>query len=68
MVPGAGAFEVAVNAALTEFKKTVKGRARLGVQVTNTEVDIIFPVQSYSAVKGAMPRYIEFFFLVFFGP
>ena len=33
VVPGAGAFEVAVNAALTEFKKTVKGRARLGVQV-----------------------------------
>ena len=33
VVPGAGAFEVAVSAALTEFKKTVKGRARLGVQV-----------------------------------
>lgn len=32
VVPGAGAFEVAVSAALTEFKKTVKGRARLGVQ------------------------------------
>ena len=33
VVPGAGAFEVAVNAALTEFKMSVKGRARLGVQV-----------------------------------
>ena len=33
VVPGAGAFEVGVSAALTEFKKTVKGRARLGVQV-----------------------------------
>jgi len=33
VVPGAGAFEVAVNAALTEYKKLVKGRARLGVQV-----------------------------------
>ena len=33
VVPGVGAFEVGVSAALTEFKKTVKGRARLGVQV-----------------------------------
>lgn len=35
VVPGAGAFEVAVNAALIEFKMSVKGRARLGVQVWN---------------------------------
>jgi len=40
VVPGAGAFEVAVNAALTEFKKSVKGRARLGVQVRNLTVNI----------------------------
>ena len=35
VIPGAGAFEVAVHAALTsaEFMSTVKGRARLGVQV-----------------------------------
>ena len=35
IIPGAGAFEVAVHAALTspEFMSTVKGRARLGVQV-----------------------------------
>ena len=32
VVPGAGAFEVAVSAALMNFKDTVKGRARLGVQ------------------------------------
>lgn len=32
VVPGAGAFEIACHSALTEFKKTVKGRARLGVQ------------------------------------
>ncbi|XP_062522455.1 T-complex protein 1 subunit zeta-like [Corticium candelabrum] len=32
LLPGAGAFEVAVHAALTEFKTSVKGRARLGVQ------------------------------------
>lgn len=34
IIPGAGAFEVAVHAALTspEFMSTVKGRARLGVQ------------------------------------
>ena len=41
VVPGAGAFEVAVNAALTEFKKSVKGRARLGVQVGNIAINII---------------------------
>jgi hypothetical protein len=33
LLPGAGAFEVAVHAALDEFKTSVKGRARLGVQV-----------------------------------
>merc|ERR1739844_337589 len=32
VVPGAGAFEIAVYSALAEFKKTIKGRARLGVQ------------------------------------
>ncbi|WP_411027334.1 TCP-1/cpn60 chaperonin family protein, partial [Salmonella sp. s54925] len=32
LVPGAGAFEVAVHASLMEYKKTVKGRARLGIQ------------------------------------
>ena len=32
VVPGAGAFEVACHSALSEYAKTVKGRARLGVQ------------------------------------
>lgn len=32
VVPGAGAFEVAAHASLTEFKETVSTRARLGVQ------------------------------------
>jgi T-complex protein 1 subunit zeta len=31
VVPGAGAFEIAVNDALQTFKETVKGKARLGV-------------------------------------
>merc|ERR1712154_75488 len=31
-IPGAGAFEVACHRHLLEFKKTVKGRAKLGVQ------------------------------------
>ena len=31
IVPGAGAFEIAVNNALLAFKETVKGKARLGV-------------------------------------
>ena len=45
VVPGAGAFEVAVNAALTEFKKSVKGRARLGVQVGKVRVNNIIIIQ-----------------------
>lgn len=32
MVPGAGAFELQAHADLMEFKKTVVGRAKLGVQ------------------------------------
>jgi len=32
MVPGAGAFEIAAHLALCEFKKTVEGRAKIGVQ------------------------------------
>ena len=31
LVPGAGAFEIAVSDALNTFKETVKGKARLGV-------------------------------------
>lgn len=31
LVPGAGAFEVTANKVLTEYKDTVKGKARLGV-------------------------------------
>ena len=33
VVPGAGAFEVAVSEALDLFKSTVASRARLGVKV-----------------------------------
>ena len=36
VVPGAGAFEIAVHTALMDYKKTVKGRARLGIQVSAT--------------------------------
>lgn len=33
VLPGAGAVEVAMHSSLMEFKKTVAGRARLGVEV-----------------------------------
>mmetsp|Transcript_64866 Transcript_64866/g.164392 ORF Transcript_64866/g.164392 Transcript_64866/m.164392 type:complete len:534 (-) Transcript_64866:92-1693(-) len=33
LVPGAGAFEVAAHVRLEEFKKTVEGKARLGVEL-----------------------------------
>ena len=36
VVPGAGAFEIAIYAALMEYKKSVKGRARLGIQVSGS--------------------------------
>jgi len=32
VIPGAGAFEIAAHSALTKYKDTVKGRARLGIQ------------------------------------
>lgn len=32
VIPGAGAFEIAVYSSLLEYKKSVKGRARLGIQ------------------------------------
>ena len=36
VIPGAGAFEIAVHASLmsADFMNTIKGRARLGVQVS----------------------------------
>jgi T-complex protein 1 subunit zeta len=33
LVPGAGAFEIAANVHLDAFKRTVKGKARLGVEI-----------------------------------
>ncbi|CAD7930634.1 unnamed protein product [Amoebophrya sp. A25] len=33
VIPGAGAFEVAAHAHLEEYKKTVSGKARLGVEI-----------------------------------
>jgi T-complex protein 1 subunit zeta len=42
IVPGAGAFEIAVNNALLTFKETVKGKARLGVNAF-AEAMLIIP-------------------------
>ena len=47
VVPGAGAFDVGVSAALTEFKKTVKGRARLGVHVRRKLENKVFLIQTF---------------------
>jgi len=33
VVPGAGAFEIAANVHLEQFKRTVQGKARLGVEI-----------------------------------
>lgn len=42
LVPGAGAFEVAVNQVLQEYKNEIKGMARLGVQAF-AEAMLIIP-------------------------
>merc|ERR1712078_414780 len=33
VVPGAGAYEIATNVHLDQFKRTVQGKARLGVEI-----------------------------------
>lgn len=33
LVPGAGAFEIAANVHLDQFKRTIQGKARLGVEI-----------------------------------
>ena len=38
VVPGAGAYEVAAHIALKKYLETVKGRARLGIQVQDREL------------------------------
>lgn len=45
MVPGAGAVEVAIAAALVRYKHSVKGRALLGVQAFADALLIIPKVQ-----------------------
>ena len=40
VVPGAGAFEIAAYSALMEYKTSVKGRARLGIQVSVKHMSI----------------------------
>ena len=42
MIPGAGAFQIALHAHLMKFKDTVKGRAKLGVQAF-AEAMLIIP-------------------------
>jgi len=41
VVPGAGAFEIAVNVHLDKFKRTVKGKARLGVEIFSNAMLIV---------------------------
>jgi len=41
VVPGAGAFEVAAHVHLEEFKKTIQGKARLGVEIFSKALLVI---------------------------
>jgi chaperonin GroEL (HSP60 family) len=49
VLPGAGAFELAVSEALVKLKPTVTGRARLGVQVPCAVQCFVDPHQSHLA-------------------
>ena len=59
VVPGAGAFEVAASAALHEFKKTVKGRARLGVQAFADSLLVIPKVLAQNAGYDAQETIVK---------
>ena len=48
VVPGAGAFEIAVCDALDSFKNTVASRARLGVKVCS---DLIYATSLYIIIN-----------------
>lgn len=54
VVPGAGAFEVACHRHLLDFKKTVKGRAKLGVQAM-ADALLIIP-KTLAANSGLDPQ------------
>jgi len=54
VIPGAGAFEVACHRHLLEFKKTVKGRAKLGVQAMADSL-LIIP-KTLAANSGLDPQ------------
>ena len=49
VVPGAGAFQVALSRHLHKFKETVKGRAKLGVQAYAEAMLVIPKVLSQNA-------------------
>ena len=49
IVPGAGAFEIAVSDALNKFKETVKGKARLGVAAFAEAILVIPKVLAQNA-------------------
>merc|ERR1711879_164727 len=54
VIPGAGAFEIACHKHLLEFKKTVKGRAKLGVQAM-ADALLIIP-KTLAANSGLDPQ------------
>lgn len=51
VVPGAGAFEVAVADALVKHKPNVKGRAQLGVQAFADALLVIPKVRAFSSLS-----------------
>jgi len=59
VIPGAGAFEVACSQHLREFKKTVKGRAKLGVEAMADALLVIPKTLANNAGKDAQDSIIK---------
>lgn len=53
IVPGAGAFEIAAYQELQNYKNTVKGKARLGIQ-------------AFAEAMLVIPKTLGKFFIVFY--
>jgi chaperonin GroEL (HSP60 family) len=71
VIPGAGAFEIAANKILQEYKNGIKGKKRLGIQAF-AEALLVVPktlgesTHSYSFILNFIQLYILINVLIFF--
>ncbi|KAI9216372.1 T-complex protein 1 zeta subunit [Blastocladiella britannica] len=59
VIPGAGALQIALHAHLTQFKKSVKGRAKFGVQAFADAMLVIPKILSMNAGLDALDAIVE---------